>query len=67
MTNMTVAKDQVFAVSAKLQNCIELFDLTIGTAQSLEGSSDQATKLVAAITGIKDYLTNIDADLERLC
>lgn len=67
MTNMTVAKDQVFAVSAKLQNCIELFDLTIGAAQSLEGSSDQATKLVAAMTGIKDYLTNIDADLERLC
>ncbi|MFW8589912.1 hypothetical protein ACOI22_03830 [Glaciecola sp. 2405UD65-10] len=67
MNNETmINKDDVFTVSAKLENCIQLLNLTLGQAQELETASPENKKLVAAMTGVKDYLSSIDSDLERL-
>jgi hypothetical protein len=67
MTPITVEKDELFAVSAKLQNCLELFNLAIDKAKCIEPESPEAGQLVAAMCGIKDYMTSIDDELESLC
>jgi hypothetical protein len=64
---MTVEKDELFAVSAKMQNCLELFNLAIMRAKDIEAESPEAGQLLAAMCGIKDYMTSIDKEVESLC
>lgn len=46
-------KNELFAVSAKLQNCLELFDVTLEKTKSSAVAREQVEKLVAAIMRTK--------------